>query len=78
MVFKMERDGLLKEGDIVPVSEGILPVCYYYVIEPALAMSGNIPFSERLLERSGKVAGIVRNERGYYVTVEFTDEETAG
>lgn len=78
MVFKMERDGLLKQGDVVPVSEGVLPVCYYYVIEPALAMSGNIPFGERLLSRTGRVTDIARNERGYYVTVEFSDEETAG
>lgn len=74
MEFKMERQGLLKEGDVVPISEGVLPSNYYYVIEPALAMSGNFPFGERLLSREGVVQGVKENERGFYVTVEFSNE----
>lgn len=74
MEFKMERQGLLKEGDVVPISEGVLPSNYYYVIEPALAMSGNFPFGERLLNREGTVQEIKENERGFYVTVAFSDE----
>ena len=54
MEFKMERPGLLKEGDAVTVTEGVLPSNYYYTIDPALAMSGNIPFRERMLARSGR------------------------
>ena len=71
MEFKMERPGLIKEGDVVTVTEGVLPSNYYYTIDPALAMSGNIPFRERLLARSGNVVSVIENERGFYVTVEF-------
>ncbi len=73
MEFKMERQGLLKEGDCVTVTEGILPSNYYYTIDPSLAMSGNIPFRERLKTGEGKVIQIMENERGFYVTVEFEE-----
>lgn len=73
MEFKMERQGLLNEGDTVTVTEGVLPSNYYYTIDPSLAMSGNFPFRERLLAREGVVTGIVQNERGFYVTVDFQE-----
>ncbi len=72
MEFKMERPGLLKEGDHVTVTEGLLPSNYYYTIDPSLAMSGNYPFRERLLAE-GDVTEIVQNERGFYVTVSFDE-----
>lgn len=71
MEFKMERPGLLKEGDNVTVTEGVLPSSYYYTIDPSLAMSGNFPFNERMLEREGKVVEIIENDRGFYVKVRF-------
>ncbi len=71
MVFKMERPGLLKEGDKVTVTEGVLPSNYYYTIDPSLAMSGNFPFRERMLEREGIVTKVEENARGYYVTAVF-------
>ena len=71
MEFKMERPGLLKEGDEVTVTEGVLPSNYYYTIDPSLAMSGNYPFRERLLAREGVVEEIEENERGFYVKVKF-------
>ena len=75
MEFKMERPNLVKEGEEVTITEGVLPSNYYYVINPAVAMSGNIPFRERLLARKGTVREIKENLRGYYVVVEFPDEK---
>jgi hypothetical protein len=71
MEFKMEREGLLQVGDKITVTEGVLPSSYYYTIDPSLAMSGNIPFRERLMEKEGTVVDIQENDRGYYVTVSF-------
>ena len=71
MEFKMERPGLLKEGDHVTVTEGLLPSNYYYTIDPSLAMSANYPFRERLLAGEGDVAAVTENERGFYETAAF-------
>lgn len=73
MEFKMERPGLLHEGDEITVTEGVLPSNYYYTIDPSLAMSGNIPFRERLKSRSGRVISVIQNDRGFYVTAEFDE-----
>ena len=73
MDFKMERPGQVKEGDTVTVTEGVLPSNYYYTTNPAVAMSGNIPFRERLKTDSGTVVSVEENERGYYVIVEFEE-----
>ena len=69
----MERPGLVKEGQRVTITEGVLPSNYYYTIDPSLAMSGNIPFRERLKQKEGTVVSVIENERGYYVTVEFNE-----
>ncbi|MEE0920608.1 MAG: hypothetical protein U0L56_11340 [Lachnospiraceae bacterium] len=73
MKFKMERPGLVEEGQEITVTEGLLPSNYYYTIDPAVAMSGNIPFRDRLKSRKGKVLSVLENERGYYITVEFDE-----
>lgn len=73
MEFKMERPGLLKEGDHITVTEGLLPSNYYYTIDPSLAMSGNVPFPERMLAREGMVTKVIENSRGFYVTAEFDE-----
>ncbi|MCR5153245.1 MAG: hypothetical protein K6B75_00205 [Lachnospiraceae bacterium] len=76
MSFKMERPGLVKVGDLVDVREGNLPnSVFYYVIEPAVAMSGNYGLGDRLFETKGTVTDIKENERGFYVTVEFGQDE---
>lgn len=74
MEFKMERENLVKEGDEVSITEGVLPSAYYYVINPAVAMSGNYVLRERLTSRQGVVREIKHNDKGYYVVVEFDEE----
>ena len=71
--FKMERPGLVSEGQTVTITEGVLPSNYYYIIDPAVAMSPNIPFNQRLLARKCTVKAVIENARGYYVTVEFDE-----
>lgn len=74
MKFKMERPGQVEVGQIVDIREGNLPnSVFYYVIEPAVAMSGNFPLGERLLARTGTVAEITEEPRGFYVTVTFEE-----
>ncbi len=78
MEFKMERHGLLKEGQHITVTEGILPVSCYYTIDPSLAMSSNYPFRERLKTKDGVVKRIEEKPRGYYVTVAFEEPNVSG
>ena len=78
MEFKMERHGLLKEGQRITVTEGTLPVSCYYTIDPSLAMSANYPFRERLKTKDGIVRSIEEKSRGYYVTVAFEDPDESG
>ena len=75
MEFKMERPGLLEAGQKITVTEGLLPSNYYYVIDPALAMSANIPFRYRLKSTEGIVTDVIENDRGFYVTAEFDEPE---
>lgn len=75
VVFKMERPGLVSEGETVEISESVTPVNVNYMIEPAVAMSGLFRFNERLKSRTGIVKEIVENDRGYYVTVQFDEPE---
>ncbi|MCH5252075.1 MAG: hypothetical protein J1F22_03790 [Lachnospiraceae bacterium] len=73
MEFKMERENLVTEGQEVTITEGVLPSAWYYVINPAVAMSANYTFRERLKSDHGIVKEIKHNEKGYYVVVEFDE-----
>ncbi|MBO5657494.1 MAG: hypothetical protein J6R94_04855 [Agathobacter sp.] len=73
MEFKMERPGLTKVGDRLSVTEGRLPMSYYYTIEHSIAMSGNYSVSERLKSREGVVTDVKETEKGFFVTMEFDE-----
>lgn len=74
MDFKMERENLVNVGDEVTITEGVLPSSYYYTIEPAVAMSGNYFYYERLKSRTGIVKSINKTPRGFFVTCVFDEE----
>lgn len=74
VVFKMERPGLVTEGQVVEVSESVTPFNVNYMIEPAVAMSGLFKLNDRLKSDHGVVKKIEENARGYYVTVTFENE----
>ncbi len=73
MEFKMERTGLLKVGDVLPVTEGKLPTSYYYTLGRAYAMSANYSLGERLSSTEGTVVSIDETPKGFFVTVEFDE-----
>lgn len=70
--FKMERQGLVKVGDRVEITERD-GVSYSYIIEPAVAMSGCFAGGDRIQSREGIIRDIRENERGFYVIVEFDE-----
>lgn len=71
--FKMERTGLVQEGDVLPVTEGKLPNSYYYTLGNAYAMSANFGYGERITSREGIVKEIKRTPKGFFVTVQFDE-----
>lgn len=76
LIFKMERPDLVHEGDEVEVVEFPLPTSWYYMIEPAVAMSANIPLTKRLKTNKGIITHIEESsDVGWYLTVEFDEEE---
>lgn len=71
--FKMERPGLVKAGDEVSIIEREGTSSYSYIIDPAVAMSGCYTGRDRIKSDHGIVKEVKRNDRGYYVIVEFDE-----
>lgn len=70
--FKMERPGLVVEGQQVEITE-VETANFSYIIEPAVAMSGVFPINKRIKSKGGVVKEIQKTPRGFYVLVEFDE-----
>lgn len=72
--FKMEREGLVEEGQEVEVSErSAVTGQYTYLVEPSIAMSGIYKTSERIKSRRGIIKKIEKTEKGFYLLVEMEE-----
>lgn len=72
--FKMEREGLVEEGQEVEISErSAVTGQYTYLVEPSVAMSGIYRTSERIKSRKGVIRRIGRTEKGFYLIVEVEE-----
>lgn len=72
-MFKMERKGLVEEGQEVQVTERVNGSLYSYIVEPSVAMSGIYRSNQRIKEGTGIIKEIRENERGFYLIVEFNE-----
>ena len=74
--FRMERAGLVSEGQPVTMTESVLKTLsgtmYYYTINDAVAMSNNTPV--RLHRLDGVVKSVVDEGSVYTVTVRIMDD----
>ena len=71
--FKMERKGLVQEGQTVDVSERVNGSLYSYLVEPSVAMSGIYRSNQRIKSDTGMIKKIEETERGFYLIVEFDE-----
>lgn len=70
--FKMEREGLVEEGQEVEISErSAVTGQYTYLVEPSIAMSGIYRTGERIMARKGIIKKIEKTEKGFYLVVEI-------
>ena len=63
--FKMERPGLVKPGDKIQITEYQSYMNYSYIIEPAVAMSGCYPNSQRIKAKEGKAGDVAKELEAY-------------
>ena len=72
--FKMEREGLVKEGQEVEISErSAVTGQYTYLVEPSIAMSGIYRTSQRIKSRTGRIKKIEKTEKGFYLLVDIDE-----
>ena len=71
--FKMERKGLVEEGQEVKVTERVNGSLYSYIVEPSVAMSGIYRSNQRIKSDKGIINQIKETERGFYHVVGFED-----
>lgn len=72
-LFKMERKGLVVEGQQVDVTERVNGSLYSYLVEPSVAMSGIYRSNQRIQSRTGIIKEIRETERGFYLLVAFEE-----
>ena len=73
--FKMEREGLVEEGQEVEISErSAVTGQYTYLVETSVAMSGIYRTRQRIKSRKGIIKEIEKTQRGYYLVVELDEE----
>lgn len=73
--FKMERPGLVKPGDKIQITEYQSYMNYSYIIEPAVAMSGCYPNSQRIKAKEGTIVSVEKAPlSGYVVIAEFEEQ----
>lgn len=72
-LFKMERKGLVTEGQEVSVTERVTGSLYSYIVEPAVAMSGIYRSNQRIKSQKGIIKEIRETERGFYLLVGFEE-----
>ena len=77
MEFRMERAGLIQEGDTVQLKEDtsstMAGIMYYYTIREAVAMSNNA--RKRLRNPEGTVSSIQACESYWTVTVDVEEPD---
>ena len=70
--FKMEREGLVTEGQEVEISErSAVTGQYTYLVEPSIA--GIYRTRQRIRARKGKIKKIEQTDRGFYLLVEIDE-----
>lgn len=72
-LFKMERKGLVEEGQEVKVTERANGSLYSYIVEPSVAMSGIYRSNQRIKSNTGVINEIRETERGFYLVVGFEE-----
>lgn len=63
--FKMERKGLVEEGQEVKVTERVNGSLYSYIVEPSVAMSGIYRSNQRIKSDKRIINQIKETERGF-------------